>query len=971
MANCVVELVKEYAVKEAEALAEMGDKIMVLTDRLEWLQTFIRDADQKRRSNQNPFVAVWVRQTRDVAFQVEDVIDEYLRKSFLAEIDRSDYWNGFFKCITDPITQFWTLHDLRNRMNKIEQRLIEISKNKDDYNIQSAGEPSSVWTSSSTTNLAAWDNMEEDMIGFDDYEKKLENLLTAPGTDSDSLAIISILGESGSGKTKLTRKIYDCEAVQKHFVIRCWILLPPKYRVTEILNKIHKKVQTQVPHQNKVQSYAGNDICEVVRDELDEGRYLLVLDGMAGITDWNSIKAALPDLRNASRVVLIMRSDCEGVEQFVDHPHPELKIDRLNEEMSKRVFLKRVFRTHSYPSWFDENTYGKDVFTLTQGLPLAIVILAGLLRSKESQAEWDSQFKQLKDERGMRALGRILAMSFDDLPHSLKSCFLYLGALPETKLHDGNKLVRLWISEGFIKPKKGKTLEEIGQQHLKELVSRCLVQLLNKDAEGNVQFISIHGPVHAFAQSESHGANFFTIHDNLDVLAPSTVRRLSVQNHTDKYIPLKNSFPKLRSLVCNFSEEQNNTKVAAPQTNQNNFAEEQDNTNVSAPQTHQSNFSQEQDNTNVSTSQTHQNKFAEKQDNTKVSAPQTNQKSHTLRFLHASKFLRVIDLQGLRLESLPNEVGSMIHLRYLGVKNCGLKQLPASIGNLIYLQTFDVQDTDASNITEEFWNIPTLRHIFTCKMKPPITLKSKDNLQTLHGIDCSSWNTALLEKAMNLRSLELEGLSNLHMEALLVALRKLELLVHLRLKCSKEASIPSGIFNISILRHLQGLEIDGKLEKAQGENSMQSYSSTLPNLTKLILRNSSMSQEFIFMLAKFPRLSFFKLEYSSYSDKKLVFPENGFRGLEELHLSLDKLVDWRIEKSVMPELAKLYFWQCKSMEVIPDGMRYLRNLKEVMVYHSHKIAKRIKEGGDDYRKVEHVPIIRVRWKQAEKNKNPF
>ncbi|KAJ4748333.1 Disease resistance protein RPM1 [Rhynchospora pubera] len=98
-------MIKEYGGKEAEALAEMGDKIMVLTDRLEWLKTFIRDADQKRRSNQNPFVAVWVRQTRDVAFQVEDVIDEYLRKSFLAEMDRSNYWNGFFKCITDPITQ--------------------------------------------------------------------------------------------------------------------------------------------------------------------------------------------------------------------------------------------------------------------------------------------------------------------------------------------------------------------------------------------------------------------------------------------------------------------------------------------------------------------------------------------------------------------------------------------------------------------------------------------------------------------------------------------------------------------------------------------------------------------------------------------------------------------------------------------------------------------------------------------------
>ncbi|KAJ4748332.1 Disease resistance protein (CC-NBS-LRR class) family [Rhynchospora pubera] len=789
-------------------------------------------------------------------------------------------------------------------MNRIEQRLIEISKNKDDYSIRSVGEPnSSVRTSSSITNLAAWVYLEEDMIGFSGYERTLKNRLIGPGTDP--LAIISILGESGSGKTKLTRKIFNGDEVQTYFKIRTWISLPLKYLVTDILIEIYKKVEIQVPQEKEVRSNVGNDICELVMDELGDGRYLLVLDGLASITDWNSIKMALPDLRNGSRVVLILRSDCNGVDQFVHQSHLTLEVKRLDEEMSKILFLNRVFRTNSNPSWFDENTYGKDVFALTQGLPLAIVILAGLLRSKESQAQWDYEFKQLKDEKIIRALDRILAMSFDDLPHSLKSCFLYLGALAETKLHDGNKLVRLWISEGFIKPMKGKTLEEIGQQHLKEMVSRCLVELVDKDAQGDVQLISVHGPVQAFAQSEAQEANFFTIHHNLDVLAPSTVRRLSVENHTDKYVPLKTSFPKLRSLICNFAEQQGNTKV---------------------------------------------------------SAPQTNQQSHTLRFLLASKFLRVVDLQGLRLESLPNEVGSMIHLRYLGVKNCGLKQLPASIGNLMYLQTFDVQNTDASNINEEFWNIPTLRHIFTYKMKPPITLKSKDYLQTLHGIDCSSWNTALLEKAMNLRSLELEGLSNSHMEALLVALRKLQLLVHLRLKCSEVASIPSGIFNISILRQIQSLEIDGKLEKAQGENSMHSYSSTLPNLTKLILRNSYMCQEFISMLAKFPRLSFLSLQYFSYSGKELVFPENGFRGLVELHLYLDKLEDWGIENFVMPKLAKLYFWQCKSMKMVPDGMKDLRNLKELIVYHSHNIAKRIKEGGDDYYKVEHVPIIRVRWK---------
>ena len=39
----------ELAVKEAALLSGVGDDIRLLRDKLEWLQTFIQDADQERR----------------------------------------------------------------------------------------------------------------------------------------------------------------------------------------------------------------------------------------------------------------------------------------------------------------------------------------------------------------------------------------------------------------------------------------------------------------------------------------------------------------------------------------------------------------------------------------------------------------------------------------------------------------------------------------------------------------------------------------------------------------------------------------------------------------------------------------------------------------------------------------------------------------------------------------------------------
>lgn len=67
------------AMAEAMAMIQVGDDIMLLRDRLEWLQAFIRDADRRRRAGTDDgLTGVCVRQTRDVAFLSEDALDEFL-----------------------------------------------------------------------------------------------------------------------------------------------------------------------------------------------------------------------------------------------------------------------------------------------------------------------------------------------------------------------------------------------------------------------------------------------------------------------------------------------------------------------------------------------------------------------------------------------------------------------------------------------------------------------------------------------------------------------------------------------------------------------------------------------------------------------------------------------------------------------------------------------------------------------------
>jgi hypothetical protein len=112
-----------------------------------------------------------------------------------------------------------------------------------------------------------------------------------------------------------------------------------------------------------------------------------------------------------------------------------------------------------------------NMYKVTEGLPLAIVVLAGLLRTKNI-ADWSKVFEQLNSSDEPKRVKRILALSFDDLPSRLKSYFLYFAGMPENLIFNAKRIVRLWAAEGFLKAKMGKTMEDVGETYLKELISR-------------------------------------------------------------------------------------------------------------------------------------------------------------------------------------------------------------------------------------------------------------------------------------------------------------------------------------------------------------------------------------------------------------------------------------------------------------------------------------------------------------------
>jgi disease resistance protein RPM1 len=83
MAETAVSLVKEYLVpllvQEARLLKGVHEEVTSIKDELEMIQSFLKDADKKAEKDDTSNVEkTWVKQVREEAFHIEDVIDEYL-----------------------------------------------------------------------------------------------------------------------------------------------------------------------------------------------------------------------------------------------------------------------------------------------------------------------------------------------------------------------------------------------------------------------------------------------------------------------------------------------------------------------------------------------------------------------------------------------------------------------------------------------------------------------------------------------------------------------------------------------------------------------------------------------------------------------------------------------------------------------------------------------------------------------------
>lgn len=326
---------------------------------------------------------------------------------------------------------------------------------------------------------------DSDLVGLDDDLIKIKDHLT--GLPS-KLRIIPILGMGGAGKTTLARRVYEDPLIVHHFYVRVWITVSQEYRLRDVLLGLLRSVTLLT---DDVSKERDEELAGRLYRSLKQKRYLIVMDDIWSTKVWDDMKRLFPNDINGSRILLTTR--LMEVASYASPDHPPYHMNFLSIQDSWRLLLKKVFVIEICPPQLVD--IGKQIAEKCQGLPLAIIVIAGYLsKISKTKDSWKNVAKRVSSliSGTQDHILDILGLRFKYLPQHLKACFLYMGTFPKNSEIPVKKLLRLWIAVGFVQPKWPKSLEEEAEKYLEDLVSRSLIMVKTRKPGEKVKACGIH-----------------------------------------------------------------------------------------------------------------------------------------------------------------------------------------------------------------------------------------------------------------------------------------------------------------------------------------------------------------------------------------------------------------------------------------------------------------------------------------------
>ncbi|XP_024973916.1 putative disease resistance RPP13-like protein 1 [Cynara cardunculus var. scolymus] len=677
---------------------------------LSQIQAVIVDAGQKHL--REIAVQLWLNKLQYLAYEIDDVLDDLTTEAMQRQLKEESYACTSASKLSKIIPAWCTNFAPRNivygrkmssKLDEITTKLRHLVEEKNilglNSNVERSNRASRRLEETSLVDVSG-------IVGREgDKDALLRNLL---GNDScsENVSILSIVGLGGIGKTTLAQVLYKEKKVKDHFELMAWVSVSDEFDVFNI----SKAILQAVGGEDKM--FANLNLLQVaLTEKLLKKRFLLVLDDVwnEDYKEWELLQR--PFLAGAFGSKIIVTTRKTTVASMMDsvQAYP-LKL--LSNEEALSLFSQHALGKQNFDSHPTLKLHGEGIMKKCGGLPLALIAVGRVLRTKQNDEEWEELLNsEIWNFQSESKILPALRLSYYDLPPHLKQMFAYCSLFPKDYVFQNDELVLLWMAEGFLYESKGsKSMENLGRECFEELKSRSFFQPSSNDKSR----CTMHDLINDLAMSIAREF-FFTLDDKMNVY--DKIGALEKFHHLSFIRQEYGVYRKFKALE---RASRLRSFLAVSVT---------------------------------------------------LDAWQSFSLSNKVLFelLPQLRFLRVLSLTNYSITEVPQSIGSLKHMRYLNFSKTNITCLPEQVGDLYNLQSLLVSGcVSLSSLPESCWKLINLRHLDindTPRLtKMPFGIGGLTSLQTLSKV--------IIAGANGFKISDLKGLSHLQGQLSIKGLQK-------------------------------------------------------------------------------------------------------------------------------------------------------------------------------------------------------
>ncbi|KAL7160398.1 hypothetical protein ABFS83_01G092300 [Erythranthe nasuta] len=437
---------------------------------------------------------------------------------------------------------------LSQQLQIVQEEITSLNTNVNDQQQQICSSRYS--TSASSSDYNTWNQEHNLLVGLVDQITALKKWIFDPNSYD---LVKSVLGMTGIGKTSVVQQFYNDPLVIQEFKTRLFLHIGPDYtRSVDIMLRVLDELGFVIPSDKLDTDFLQKQLSEALSTQ----NCLIVLDDVWA-ADVDLILQGFPENRKGSLIIIISQ-----IQRFHDYSYTDkfIILPFLNDYDSWKLLHQTAFSNREEKCSRELEKIGKKIAKNCEGLPAAIIQVGENLRGKSFQ-EWKTLSEKedplIITRYDDTPLSKALFFSYMMLPWFAKPLFLYMGVFPKHYAISRSKLIKLWVSEGFLDTRPG--IEEIAGNALDLLILRSVV-LREKHASVNsykFKNCRLHFTFRSLCVSEAKSEKFFHILKKYTDCTPENIRRqqrLCVHNNVvfafTQVHEWMESVPNVRSLLC-------------------------------------------------------------------------------------------------------------------------------------------------------------------------------------------------------------------------------------------------------------------------------------------------------------------------------------------------------------------------------------------------------------------------------------